>query len=65
MVSTWREAEAGKEKLAGDRLKYVGIDALKPPVAATRGVLSLTEKPGTRGMVNPRTIAALEGQCKQ
>lgn len=58
-MSTLREANAGKEKLAGAVLTYVGTEEFQVPVAFAMGVESLKENEGTRGIVNPSTSATL------
>ena len=58
-VSNCKDAKAGKEKLVGERENIVGTAVANGPVALTRGVAWLSEKLGTLGIVNPRTIAIL------
>lgn len=58
-VSTSSCASPGKEKLAGERLNSVVIDALKSPVASTMGSVLLIENPGTRGIVIASTTPIL------
>jgi hypothetical protein len=59
VVSTFSEANAGKEKFAGARLKYVGTELFQSPDARMRGVSLLKAKLGTRGIQIPRTTAIL------
>jgi hypothetical protein len=59
-VSTWRLATAGKEKFAGISENWVGMDALKDPVAAPRGVWEAKAKEGTRGIRTAIRMAALQ-----
>jgi hypothetical protein len=60
VVSTCREAYAGKEKLAGARLKYVGIEEFQLPVAAASGVVPLNKNEGTRGIMMPSKTPILD-----
>lgn len=60
VVSTWISARAAKEKLAGARENSVGIEALKSPVAATRGVSLLNDRGGTRGRVIAMIVPMLQ-----
>lgn len=43
-------------KLAGKRENWMGTEARKEPVAFARGVRTLKENAGTRGIVKARTI---------
>jgi hypothetical protein len=65
LVSNFKDAKAGKEKLVGERENIVGTAVAKGPVAFMRGLSSLIEKLGTLGIVNPRTIAILNKLPKQ
>jgi len=60
LVSTWKSANAAKEKFAGDRENSDGIELLKLPVAGTIGVFELIFNPGTRGIVKARTKPILQ-----
>ena len=58
-MSTCKDANAGNEKLVGERENMVGTAVAKDPVALIRGFAWLNEKVGTLGIVNPKIIAIL------
>ena len=64
-MSNCKDAKAGKEKLVGVRENIVGIAVLNDPVALMRGFAAMSEKLGTLGIVNPKTIAILDKLPKQ
>ena len=64
VVSNCKDAKAGKEKLVGVRENITGIAFANGPVALTRGFAAKSEKLGTLGIVNPKTIAILSKQAK-
>jgi hypothetical protein len=58
-VSNRKDANAGKEKLVGERENIMGTDFANGPVALTRGFAGMSVKAGTLGIVNPKTNAIL------
>jgi len=54
-----RETKQGNVKFVGARGKAMGSAVAQAPVAATKGVLPLNEKLGTRGITKARMMPTL------